>query len=131
MVVADDAANRIQPQTGPLAHSLGGKKGFIDVRQNVGRDSRSVVANFHEDAVQFARRPHSQLALALHGLDGVGNQIRPNLIELTALGADFWEILVVLAHYVHSTLEAVVENRQGILQPLMQVDDLHGRLVHV
>ena len=72
MVVPDDAANSIQSQACPLANSLGGEKGLIDVRQNLGRDSRSVVANLHQHAVKFARGPHPQFTLPVHGLNGVG-----------------------------------------------------------
>src|SRR5271157_2254356 len=131
MMIPDNAANRIQSQTRPLADSLGGEKGVKNVGQNRGGNSGSVVANFDEDAVEFTRGPHSQLALPLHGLDGIGNQVRPNLIELTAIGANFGKIFVIFADDVYSPFKAVVENRQGILKPLMQVDILHGSLVHV
>ena len=99
MVIPHDPANSIQSQTRPLADSLGGEKGFIDVRQNIGRDSRSVVSNLDEHAVEFTRGPHPQLTLPLHGLDGVGNQVGPNLIELTAIGANSWKVFVVFADY--------------------------------
>src|SRR3989442_5709422 len=102
MVVPYDAANRIQSQTRPLADSLGGEKGFIDMRQNVGRDSRSVIANFYQHAVEFTRGPQAQLTFPLHGLDSVGYQVRPNLIELTAKGANPREVFVVLADYFYS-----------------------------
>ena len=93
MMIPDDAANRIQSQTRPLADSLGGEKGVKDMRQNLWRDSGSVVANFDEHAVKVARGPHPQLTLPLHGLDGVGNQVGPNLIELTTIGANFRKVL--------------------------------------
>src|SRR5713226_4464733 len=131
MVVPYDAANRIQSQTRPLANTLGGEKGLKDVRQNVGRDSRSVVSNLDEHAVEVTRGPHAQLTLPLHGLDRVGYEVCPNLIELTAKSANAREIFGVRADYFYSVFEAVVENRQRTLKPLMQVDLLHGSLVHV
>src|SRR5208337_4257427 len=88
VVIPYDPANGIQPQTHPLADSLGSEKGFKNMRLNLRRDSGSIVANLHQHAVEVTRGPHPQLTLPLHGLDGVGNQVRPNLIELTAIGAN-------------------------------------------
>src|ERR1700730_10096152 len=111
MVVPDDPGNRIQSQAGPLGDSLGGAKGLKDVRQNVGRDSRSVVSNLDEHAVEFTRRPQAELTFPLHRFDCVGHQVRPNLIELAAKGANTGEIFIVRADYFNSVFEAVLENR--------------------
>ena len=101
------------------------------MRQNVRSDPRPVVPNLHQHSIEIARGPHPQLALPLHGLDGVGHQVRPNLIELAAKSADSREVFAVLADDIDSAFEAVVENRQRALQPLMQINLLHGGLVHV
>src|SRR2546426_11577156 len=101
------------------------------MRENVGRDSRSVIANFYKHAVEFTRGPQAQLTIPFHGLDSVGYQVRPNLIELTAKGANSREVLVVFADHSYSAFEPVAENRQRTLEPLVQIDLLHRSLVHV
>ena len=92
VMAPDDSTRGIQSQPCSLSHPLGGKEGVKDVGQNIGRNPRPAVSNFHQHAVKLQCGPNPQLTLPLHGLDGIGDQVRPNLIQLAAVGADLRKI---------------------------------------
>src|SRR5215471_4252597 len=109
MVASDDPANRVQPQAGTLADAFGGEERFEDVRLNLGGNSRAGVAHLHEHAIEFSSCPQAQFTLSLHGFNGVIHQVGPDLVELTAVGADARQGLVIVAHYFDPALEAVAQ----------------------
>ncbi len=63
----------------------------------IGRNAGTVVSNFHEDEIVFARSVYGELAIAVHGVGGVINEIGPDLIEFAATGHDFRKIRSVIA----------------------------------
>ena len=83
-VLLHDTLNRVEPEASPFADSLGGKERFEDMRLYLGRNSRSVIGDFNYDTIVFAIRSDSKPALASHSIDGIVDDIRPNLIELAA-----------------------------------------------
>ena len=109
MMTPDDAASRIQSQARSLANSFGGEKRFKYMSQNIRWNPRTVVANLDEHAVEFACGPHPQFTLPVHGLDRIGHQVCPNLIEFPAEGADSRQGLVVFANHLDSAFELVVQ----------------------
>ena len=131
MMISDDAAHRIESEPRSFANSFGGEKWLEDMGQNSGRNSGSVVANLDQYAVEFPRGTHPQFALPMHGLDGVGHQVGPNLIELAAEGADARQAFVIFAKHGDTGLEFMVQNRKCIFESLMKVDFLHRSLIHI
>ena len=83
-VLLHDTPNRVKAEASAFANSLGGKERFEDMRLYLGRNSRSVVGDFNYHTVVFAIRSDSKPALASHSIDGVVDDIRPNLIEFAS-----------------------------------------------
>src|ERR1039458_1640392 len=84
----NDAVGDIEAQPAALAHVLGGEERLEDARLYLGRDAGSVVADLDHDVGAVASRLNSQLAFAVHGIDGVVYQVGPDLVEVAAGGAD-------------------------------------------
>ena len=85
-VLAHDAENDCQPQTGADARRLGRKKWIEDTRLDGLRNSGTVVADFQEHAL-FGDAPglHADRAaftLLLDGLPGIPDQVHEHLLEL-------------------------------------------------
>ena len=83
-VLLHDTLNRVEAQAGAFAHSLGGEKRFEDMRLYLGRNSRTVVGDLNHHAIVLAIGSDSKLALASHRINGIVDDVRPNLIELAA-----------------------------------------------
>src|SRR5216683_1380979 len=79
-----DALNRIEAQPCSLPYSLGGEEWFKDVWFNLGRNPWTVVADLHHDATVVLIGSHSKLTFSAHSIDGVIDDVGPNLIEFAA-----------------------------------------------
>src|SRR5260370_26895554 len=79
-----DTLNRVEAQPCSLPYPLGCEKWFKDVCLNFGRNAWTVVANLHHNATVVLIGSHSKLAFSAHGVDGVINDVGPDLIELAA-----------------------------------------------
>src|SRR5215472_17816013 len=90
--ILNDAVHDIEPKPGALADSLGGEKRFKNTGLDIRWNSRPVVGDFDEDKIVLARGTDGQVAVAVHGVGGVINQIGPDLIEFAAAGHDFGKI---------------------------------------
>ena len=78
------ALNRVQAQSGSLPYSFGREERFEDVRLDLRRNSRAVVADLNYGAGIIAIGSNSELALSAHGVNGIVNNVGPDLIELAA-----------------------------------------------
>src|ERR1017187_9366763 len=76
----------VQAESSTFSYSLRRKERFENVRLNVRRDSGAVVGDLNYNGIVLPISPNSQLALAAHGVDGVINDVRPNLIQFTSEG---------------------------------------------
>jgi hypothetical protein len=72
-VLFHNSLNRVEAKARTLANSLGGEKGFEDMRLYFGRNSWTVVGDLDHDTVVLAIGSNSNLALATHGVNGVVN----------------------------------------------------------
>src|SRR5713226_6552611 len=79
-----DALNRVEAQPCSLAYSLGSKEWFKDVWLNLGRNPWTVVADLHHDTTVVLIGSHSKRAFSAHGVDGIIDDVGPNLIEFAA-----------------------------------------------
>src|SRR5437763_15312742 len=127
----DDAIADVETEAGAVADILGREEGLEDAPLQFGRDSRSRVADLDEDAVAFPGGPHGQRALAAHGVDGVVDEVGPDLIQLARLRADLGKAAVVVADNLHTLLELVAQDDQRALEPVVHVDRPEGALVEV
>src|ERR1700674_1602537 len=79
-----DALNRVEAQPGSLAYSLGCEKWFKDVFLNLWRNAWTVVADLYHNATIVLIGSHSKLASSAHGIDGIIDDVSPDLIEFAA-----------------------------------------------
>ena len=83
-VLLHNSLNRVEAEPGAFPNSLGGEERFEDVRLYVGRNSRTVIGDLNHDAIVLAIGSNSKLAFATHGVDGIVDDVGPNLIQLAA-----------------------------------------------
>ena len=81
-VLLHDSLNGVEAEPGAFADSFGGEERFEDVRLHVGRNSRAVIGDLHHNAIVLAIGSNSKLAFAAHGVNGVVDEVGPNLIQL-------------------------------------------------
>src|ERR1700686_1531683 len=79
-----DTLHRVQAQSGSLPYSLGGEEWFKDMCLNLGRNAWTVVANPSHNATIVLIGSHSKLAFSAHGIDGIIDDVSPDLIEFAA-----------------------------------------------
>src|SRR5919106_4007330 len=128
-----DAPADVEAEAGALADRLGGVEGLEDVGQDRLGDARAGVGDLDDQAVAVAAGADGQPALAvhaLHGVDGVLDQVGPDLVELAGVGRQQRQRPVVVAHHLDARLQLVLEHGQGRLQPLVEVEPLQRAAVH-
>ncbi len=74
------------------------------------RDPRTIVADLNNNTSIIAIRSDSKFAFAVHGVNGVVNQIRPNLIELASERVHKQRDGLVVALHRNSVFELVVHD---------------------
>ena len=131
MVFADDAARGIQPQTGPLPDALGGEERLEDAGLHVGRNAGPVVANLDQHAVQLVASAHPQLTLSIHSVDGVVDEISPDLVQLASISANMRQVGIVVPSDRYAGFQPMAQNRKSALEAVTEVNFLDGGLVHV
>ena len=80
MVVPDDAASGVEAEAGTLANPLGREERIEDSGLDLRRDSGAVIADLHQDAVEFPCRSNSQFTFCPHSVEGVIDQVGPHLV---------------------------------------------------
>src|SRR5215475_611376 len=96
-VLSNDARDRIEPEPGSFTDRLRRKKWLEDARLRRFRYSRTVIANFDHDVSRFSLGANLKLPTLGHRIHGVDYQIRPNLVEFTAVGLDVRQVFSVIA----------------------------------
>jgi hypothetical protein len=79
-VLFHNPLDSVEAESGTFADSFCSEKGFENVRQYIGRNSRTIIGDLHYNALVVAIGSNSKLTLATHGGDGVVDQVGPNLI---------------------------------------------------
>ena len=126
-----DPAHRFETQPGSLPHSLGGEERLENMVLHFRRDARSIVGDFDQQAIDLARRADTQLALSLHGVDGVVDQVGPDLVQVAAARADLRQGAVEIELHRDAVFQPVTEHQQRAFEALVDVHFLIGPLVHV
>ena len=97
MVFLDNIIRNIQPQAGTLARLLRCKERLEQARQHILWNAWTIVLNLNYHLRALLVSSQLQIALPMHGVDGVIDQVRPDLVQLTPVGFDEWQILVIIA----------------------------------
>src|SRR5271157_1258727 len=107
------ALDGVQTQSCALAYSLGGEEGFENAGLDVGRNSRTGVADLHYNTTVIAIGSNSKVAGSVHGVDGVVDDVGPDLIEFTAERIHQQRRGLIVAFDDHSFFQFVVEDSQS------------------
>ena len=87
-MLAHDSQRRIKAQTCAFSHSLGGEERFEDARLNLWRNPRSRISDLNHRTVAFQKGLDAQFAFAVHGIDGIVDDVGPHLVKLAAIGVN-------------------------------------------
>src|SRR6267142_1597163 len=88
MSVAYDALADRQAGTLSQTNAFCGEKRLEDVREILGWDPGAVVRDFHDRLVVVAPRSDVQVAIAVHGIRGIIEQVHPHLREFARIAPD-------------------------------------------
>src|SRR5580700_7822560 len=131
MMFADDAHDGVEAETGAFANFFCGEKGVEDAGLNFGGNAGTVIANFDDGIVEFARGVDSEFTFAIHGIDGVVNEVGPDLIEFAAIATNARQVGSVFTDNGDAGFQSVAKNFQRVLEVFVEIDFLQGGLVHV
>src|SRR5271154_492007 len=78
-VLFHDALHGVEAESGAFSHSLGGEEWLENVREHVRRNSGTVVGDFDHHGIVLAVDPQPEFAFAMHRVNGVVNDVGPDL----------------------------------------------------
>src|SRR5579863_7937762 len=96
MMLLHDANGGIQSEAGAIADAFGGEERIENPVLNFRRDAWAVVANLDDHRVELAAGADSQFAVSVHGVDSIVDQVRPYLIQFTAIRADPRQFSIII-----------------------------------
>src|SRR5579859_1968540 len=126
-----DSVGDLQAKTGAAPDRFGCEKGLENTRLDRGGNPRSIVRNLDQDVLILTGSTNPNRPAALKGIDGIINQIRPDLIELAAIDHNTWQTPVIVTLHSNATFELERHDVQRVFQASMDVDILARRLIHV
>ncbi len=126
-----DALDGVEAEAGAFSNSFGGEKGLEDMRLDFFGDAGTVVADFYDHASVFAVGADAKLAFTVHRVDGVIDEVGPDLVEFAAKGIHEQGNALIIALHHNSFFQLVIQNGERGLETLYDVNILHRGLVHV
>src|SRR5690348_7479705 len=130
-VVLRNSVDSAEPDPRPLADRFRREKWLENPALNLGRNTRAAVDYFDSYTPAVTRRANHELALAIHCISRVRNQIRPDLVQLAPANADLRQRPVVITNNVDAFLKAMTQHNERVFDAVMNVDLLLRHLVHV
>src|SRR5512143_3622491 len=97
MPLHDDAMRDTEAQARSLAGRLGGEKGIENVRADGVRHARAGIFHLDSDPLIIVAGSQRDVAFAVHRIDGVVYEVRPDLIELAAVSVNAGQVWGILA----------------------------------
>src|SRR5690349_13801867 len=125
-MMRDDALDDVEPEARPLPGCLRREMWLEDPRSELRRHSWPAVTDLDADAVALCRGMYAYDAFAVdfrcECIGRVIEQIRPELMQLGAVGLDFGERLIVLPNDSGAGLaQLVAHEREAALERLVNV----------
>ena len=81
---ANDPVYGVQAYSCAFADAFGGEEWLKEMRLHRIGNAGPIVDNLNENEIELSGGSNDQLALAAHGIDGIVDEIRPDLIQLTS-----------------------------------------------
>src|SRR5262249_5389136 len=82
MMAAHNPVDYVETQTTAVAYLFGGEEWVEDPVADFRRDAGAAIDDLDQRAVRLFRGADAQFALTFHGIDGVVDEIRPDLVKL-------------------------------------------------
>ncbi len=129
MLLHHDAPRQIQTEASAFTDRLGGEERREDATDVLFGDAGAVVPDLDPDhALALTRGPYRQRAVTLHGLNGVGDEDVPELIQIAGIARDFGYRLVPFLHELDGFVAADLVAEEGLQRAVQQLVDI-GHLI--
>ena len=92
MAVGHDPPRDVEAESGALADVLRREERLERAGLHVGWHAGAVVGDLDHHELRFGARRDADRAIAVDSVDGVGDQVRPDLAELGRDGFDLWPV---------------------------------------
>src|SRR5215813_2010107 len=89
----------VEPHARTLPYWLRGKERLEDPAANLGRNSWPAIANLYQKPSKLGCSSHHQLSVAVHRVDCIVDEIRPDLIQLASMCAYPWDRAIIFAYH--------------------------------
>ena len=109
---AHDAVDGIQAYSRSFTDALGRKERLKDMRLYRIGNTGTVVDDLDENEIELSGSSNNQLALASHGIDGIVNEVGPDLIQFAPACEDPGKVGIELALHFHAVLQPEFQHRQ-------------------
>src|SRR6202035_2266243 len=110
-----NALHGVESEAGSLAHTFGREERLEDVCLYLRRNSWTIIADFHNHAGGIAISANTKFSFSVHRVDGVVDQVGPNLVEFAAERIHQQGHALVFALYSHPAPEFVVQDGERAL----------------
>jgi EmrB/QacA subfamily drug resistance transporter len=127
----DDAPGDIETEPRAFADVLRRIEGFECSGRNLRRHPVAGVGDLDDEVRLVGTGREPQRAAAWHCIDGVVDEVRPDLIELTWVSDDARHAVVVVANHRDSRAQLVAEHDQRALETVGDVEFLHRGAVEL
>src|SRR6266849_9350191 len=107
MLCDHDPPADVQAEARSAADVLRREERLEDPRLDLRRDAWPIVGDLDQDADVLPGGADSQVSLAVHRVDGIVDEIGPDLVELAAVRVDTGQAPIVLARHADAGLELV------------------------
>ena len=131
MFLHNDVMADIEPQASPFSRRFGREEGVEDLGLDFFGNTRAVVGYFYDDPVPFPAGMQGNFPLAVHGSDGVVNNVCPDLVQFAPVSFNRRQVLGIVAMHDDTLLQPAAEHHQRVFQPCMQVNILNWRLIKI
>ena len=129
MPVDDDSLRDVEAEAG-AADVLGGEKRFEGTGGNVRRHAGAGIADLDHRTITVRAGGDAQSSRTTHRIDGVVDQVGPDLVQLTGIGLDVRHVGPVLPDHLDPA-QPVASDDEGALDAVTQVDPLDRAPVHL
>src|SRR5262249_39754414 len=110
MLIDHDVVGYVEAEPGANSLRLRREEWLEDARRDLRRNARAAVGDPYFHGVAEAAGAHFEHALAVHGLDRVVDDVRPDLVQLPAECLDAGQVGFDLEDDVDAVLELVAED---------------------
>ena len=88
VTVSNDAVADDQAQAGARANRFGGEERLEDAGLDFRRNAGPIIDDFHHQLIPFDEGADADLAGPINGIDGIVDEVGPDLVEFAAMGQD-------------------------------------------